>query len=438
MHTIAASGKGNWNPATRSKLFLLVVSAALSLASHIVFLRFLPAPWQQNESADYRVFYEPVARQLEGGHGFYLPSGKPALKYPPGIPIAYGATFWLSDRIGMPHQTGLRALQGLLTVATSVVVAVIAFETFGPRAGLMASFLWSTYPFHLWLSKQPSAEPLVSVLLAASVLAFSRWLSNGRGALVWGSVCGALAASAALAKPFNIGLAVVFAILPWVCDVKCSRGTRAAFSATVLIAFSLSILPWEIWASQRAGHCIPLCTNGNATLLDGITFGMGRNKVQNPPALPRPVDALARDFAARRKDLQSNGEVVTLLVAQTRCSPFKVALLFLTKAIVSWYGNDSHHHERWALLIQLFYLPFVIFGILVAHSGTRQQRNFLFIAGGITLYYWGMTTFIALPIVRYMVPAISLLMVLAGNTAEVIVEAFGWRPVLAKTEAAAP
>ncbi len=439
MRTIAARfGAECWYPATRSKLFLLVVSVALSLAAHLVFLRALPAPWQENQSGDYHVFYEPVARQLAGGHGFYLPSGKPALKYPPGIPVVYGATFWLSDRVRMPHETGLRALQGLLTVATSVMVAMIAFENFGARAGLAACFLWSTYPFHLWLSKQPSAEPLVSVLLAASVLAFSRWLSNGRGVLVWGSVCGAVAAFAALAKPFNIGLAAVFAILPWVCDVKCTRRTRAAFSATVLIAFSLSILPWEIWASRTAGHIIPLCTNGTATLLDGITFGTGRNKVQKPPALPRPVELLAKDFAAHRKDLQSNSEVVTLLIAHTRRSPLPVALLFLTKAAVSWYGNDSHHHERWALLIQLFYLPLFTFGALVTRRGAREQRNFLFIATGITLYYWGMTTFVALPIVRYMVPAISLLMVLAGNAVGVIVAAFGWRPVLVKTEVAAP
>jgi 4-amino-4-deoxy-L-arabinose transferase-like glycosyltransferase len=383
------------------------------------------------------VFYEPVARQLALGHGFYLPSGKPALKYPPGIPIVYGATFWFSERIGVSHELGLRALQGLLTVATSALVAMIAFEIFGARVGLMACFLWSTYPFHLWLSKQPSAEPLVCVLLAAAVLAFLRWLSNGRRAVVWGSVCGAVVAFAALTKPFNIALAAVFVVLAWVCDVHCTRRVRALFSASVIIAFSLSILPWEIWASRTAGHCIPLCTNGTATLLDGISFGAGRNKIQKPPALPGPVAALANDFAAHRRDFESNGEVVRLLIAHIRETPSGVALLFLTKAAVSWYGNDSHHHERWALLIQLFYLPFFILGAWLARGGGRQYRNFLFIACGVTLYYWAMTTFVALPIVRYMVPAISLLMVLAGHALDVLVEACVWRPVLAKREVVA-
>jgi hypothetical protein len=55
----------------------------------------------------------------------------------------------------------------------------------------------------------------------------------------------------------------------------------------------------------------------------------------------------------------------------------------------------------------------------------------------VTLYYWAMTTFVALPIVRYMVPAISLLMVLAGHALDVLVEACVWRPVLAKREVVA-
>ncbi len=435
MRTILARlGIQSWHQSTRERLFLLAISVALSLASHVVFLRFLPSPWQQNESADYRVFYEPVARQLASGHGFYLPSGKPALKYPPGIPIMYGAAFWLSDRIGVSHEFSLRALQGLLTIVASALVAIISFETFGTRAGLIACFLWSTYPFHLWLSKQPSAEPLVCVLLAAAVLSFLRWLSKGRGAVLWGSVCGMAVAFAAMTKPFNIALAAVFVGLAWVCDVPCTRKIRALFAASVVIAFGLSILPWEIWASRTAGHCIPLCTNGTATLLDGITFGIGRNKVQRPPALPGRVSALANDFATHRRDFQSNGEVLRLLVSHVRRSPSSVALLFLTKAAVSWYGNDSHRHEKWTLLIQLFYLPLFILGAWFARGGGRQYRNFLFIVCGVTVYYWGMTTLVALPIVRYMVPAISLLIILAGNALDVLVEACEQHPLLIKRE----
>jgi 4-amino-4-deoxy-L-arabinose transferase-like glycosyltransferase len=431
-----AAKLGIWNgeAATKEKFLLLVFAVVFALASHVIFLRFLPSPWQRNESADYKVFYEPVARQLAAGHGFYLPGGKPALKYPPGIPVVYASTFWLSDRIGVSRQTGLRTLQASLTVATSVLAALIAWEIFGVRAAFMACFLWSTYPFHLWLSKQPSAEPLVCVLLGTAVFAFVRWLSNGRRPVLWGSICGVVVAFAALTKPFNIVLAAVFLGLAWICDVQCTAKKRALFSAVIVLAFTLSVLPWEVWASRTAGHPIPLCTNGTATLLDGITFGIGRKKVQNPPVLPAQIAELANDFATHRRDFVSNREVVGLLIANAKKRPSKVALLFFIKAIESWYGNDSHHHERWAALIQLFYIPFFALGAWATWDGERQHRNFVIIACGVTLYYWGMTTFVALSIVRYMVPAISLLMILAGRALDVMVESRVREAILVKRE----
>jgi 4-amino-4-deoxy-L-arabinose transferase-like glycosyltransferase len=425
---------GSWDTPARKRLFLLVVSLALSLASHVVFLRFLPVPWQRNESADFRAFYEPVAHELATGHGFYLPSGKPALAYPPGIPIVYGATFWLSHQMGVSPQIGLRVLQGLLTVGTSVLVSMIGFEMFGARAALLACLLWSTYPFNLWLSKQPSGEPLICVLLAASTLAFLRWSSSGRSAAVWGSVCGTVVAFAALTKPFHIALAVVFVVLAWVCDVRCSRWQRALFSVSVVIAFTLIILPWEVWASRTAGRPIPLCTNDTATFMDGLTFGIGRKKFHNPPPLPGRVTELANDFAAHRRDFKNNRDVIKRLVAEVKQTPCGVALLFLTKATQSWYVNDSHHHERWAVVIQLSYLPLFILGAWFVRDGGRRDRNFLFTVCGVTLYYWGMTTFVAPAILRYMVPALSLLMVLAGNAIHVLLREYGWHPVLIKPE----
>ncbi len=438
MQTVFARfGLRNWSRSARERFWLLAVSIALSLASHVIFLRVLPTPWQRNESADFRVFYEPVARQLALGHGFYLPNGKPALKYPPGIPAVYGGMFWLADHAALPRQIGFRALQGLLTVAAAAMIAMVAFEIFGARVALLACFFWSTYPFHLWLSKQPSGEPLICILLAAAVLAFLRWSSHGRAAALWGSICGIVVALAVLTKPFNIALAAVFIVLAWVCDVQCTRVKRALFSASLVIAFALTILPWGVWACRAAGRFIPLCTNDTASLIDGLTFGVGRNRIQNHPILPAQVEEVSNDFVAHRRDFRSNGEVLELLLVHTKQSPSHVALLFLTKAMGSWYGNDSHHHERWAALIQLFYIPFFVLGAWLTRAGGRQYRNFLLVACGITLYYWAMTTFVALPIVRYMLPAISLLMVFAAYALDMLVEACGWRPVLVKQEVTA-
>jgi len=43
---------------------LLLISVAIALVSHIVFLLFLPSGWQLNQSPDYDKYYEPVAQGL--------------------------------------------------------------------------------------------------------------------------------------------------------------------------------------------------------------------------------------------------------------------------------------------------------------------------------------------------------------------------------------
>ncbi len=65
-------------------------------------------------------------------------------------------------------------------------------------------------------------------------------------------------------------------------------------------------------------------------------------------------------------------------------------------------------------MIQLLYLPFVIFGVREVSRANRLQRNFLLIVTAIILYFWAMTTLVSLPLLRYLVPAISLVMIVAA------------------------
>jgi len=397
--------------------FLLALLAAIALTSHVAFILGSPVWRQANRNPDYTNFYEPVARQLAAGRGIYMPSGAPAIKYPPGIPMAYGATFWLADRTGLSHETGVVALQGLLAILSGVLVAALALQCYGPRVALLACFLWSTYPFHLWLTKALSGETQAIVLLLSSVLAFARWLATGRASLRWGCVCGAVLGLTALTKPFTIALPAVFVGLAWICDVPCNRKKRVVFSFAVLVGFALTISPWEVWAWRTSGQRIPLCTNGRASLADGLTFGGLREKGRSTPHLPPRVAMLVDDLANHREELKSYRGIARLLLAKTREEPMTVSCLFVIKAVQSWYSNDSHTHEKWAALIQLLYIPLFVFGAGLARLGNRQEKNFFLIAVGVTLYYWAMATFIAVAIVRYIVPPISLLMVLAGGAA---------------------
>src|ERR1700675_4891509 len=104
-------GRLSKQPTSREqKALLLLISAAVALLSHIVFLLLLPSAWQRNQSLDYEKYYEPVAQSLASGGGFFLAS-RPALLYPCGIPIMYAATFCVADTLHIPRHTGLQIFE---------------------------------------------------------------------------------------------------------------------------------------------------------------------------------------------------------------------------------------------------------------------------------------------------------------------------------------
>src|SRR5437870_5614224 len=393
------------------RTILLSISAIVALLAHAVFLLLLPAASQKNQSSDYTAYYEPVAQKLAAGGGLVLAS-KPALLYPPGIPMLYATTFWISDALDISHGAGLRILEALFVIANGVLVGVVAMCFFSLRIALTASILWSTYPFHLWLTKQPDPSGAFSMFLLLGVFLFLLWSTDGCHEVLYGVLLGVVLGITALIKPFSIALPAVFAGLAWMCAIPCRLRQRGRFSFCVLVAYLFLISPWEIWAWQASGHWIPLCTNGPNALIDGLTFGTVRGLKQVP--MPESVRTLTEDAVAHAKQLRTTTSIANFMVAQIREKPEAVVRLFLLKAVRSWYGSESHTRETWVVVIQLFYLPFVVFGVGTVWRGGRQQKNFLLVAMAITLYFWTMTAITALAILRYMVPVVSLLMVFAA------------------------
>ena len=395
----------------RQKLLLLSISAIVALLSHILFLLFLPSDLKRTSSPDYVKFYEPVAQTLASGGGFFLAS-RPALLYPCGIPIMYAATFRAADRLHLARSTGLRILEALLLTLTSVLVSLLALLILSWRVALVASAMWSTYPFHLWLTKQPDSTSVFSLLLLFAVLLFVRWSTDGRRCVQYGCLAGLILGIAALIKPIAIALPVIFAGLACVCVIPCRPRQRALFSFCMVVAYLLPISPWEVWAREVSGQWIPLCTNGPNVLIDGLTLGSVRGV--KPVWMPQNVRALTQDAVEHYKDLKTTGSIANFLIAKIREEPRVVAQLLLIKAARSWYGNESHAFEKWVVVIQLLYLPFVIFGVREMSRGDRQRTNFLLIVAAMVLYFWAMTTFTALPELRYLVPAMSFVMIIAA------------------------
>jgi 4-amino-4-deoxy-L-arabinose transferase-like glycosyltransferase len=396
---------------SQHKALLLSISGAIALLSHILFLLLLPTALQRAPSPDYVKFYEPVAQTLAAGGGFTLAS-KPALLYPCGIPIMYAATFRMADALSIPRKTGLRILEALSLTLTSVLVSLLALQILSWRVALVASTMWSVYPFHLWLTQQPDSTSAFSLLLLCGVLLFVRWCTRGQRSVRYGCLVGLLLGIAALIKPIAIALPIVFAGLACICVVPCRPRQRTLFSFCIVVAFLLTISPWEVAAREASGQWIPLCTNGPNVLIDGLTLGTVRGV--KPVWMPKNVRALTQDAVDHYRDLKTTRSIAKFLIAKIREEPIVVAQLFLIKAARSWYGNESHTFEKWVVVIQFFYLPFVLYGARKMFMGDHQHRNFLLIVAAMVLYFWAMATLTALPELRYLVPAMSLVMIVAA------------------------
>jgi len=401
------------------RFLLLSLSAVVALVAHLLFLLLLPQPWRRNQSSDYNGYYEPLAQSLIAGNGFYLHS-KPALTYPPGIPMLYASAFWAARQVDLSEAKALRIVEGLLVTFSAVLVCVLAMRFFRWRVALLASGLWSTYPFHLWLTKQPDPTSLFTVLLLSSVLLFFAWSSGScitKNGVRYGVLLGLILGITALIKPFSIGLPLAFLALASVSPVRVPRRSRIVFSACLLITYAATISPWEIWAWHVGGHWIPLCTNGPNALIDGLTFGTERGLPQI--SLPEGARALVDDAAAHYPQLKSTSSIAHFILTKVRETPTAVLELLLVKAARSWFGNESHTLERWIAIIQLLYLPFLLLGTrTVWKYGDAPQKNFALLAIVITAYFWIMTTVTAEAILRYMVPVTCVLVVFVAISFE--------------------
>jgi len=404
---------------------ILLISAAIALSSHIAFLFLLPGSWRQNQSTDYSGYYEPVARNLVTGGGFFLAS-KPALVYPCGLPILYAGTFYVADVLHISRNAGLRILEAILLTITSSLVTLTALLIVNWRAALVASALWSVYPFHLWLTKQPDSTSALALLLLLNVFLFVRWSADGRRSVQYGCFVGLILGLAALIKPITIALPAVVVGLACICVIPCRRRQRALFSSFLIVSYLITISPWEIWARKVSGQWIPLSTNGPNVLIDGLTFGTVRGV--KAVWMPQDVRALTQQAVEHYKELKTTKSISKFLITKAKEKPTVVAQFFLIKAARSWYGSESHVFEKWVLLIQLLYLPFALFGAREMFNGDRQQRNFLLIVAATTLYFWGLTTLTALPDLRYLVPAVSLIMIVVGVALYSLATSFGYRP----------
>lgn len=392
----------------------VLLPCLVALAAHLVLLALLPARWRANQSSDFDTFYRPVALNLIEGRGLVDGAGRPALRYPAGFPLILAGVLSLSRSTGLPESLALRLIAAASVVVTTALVWHLARTCFDSRTALLAGLAWGTYPFHLWLAKQPNSELPFLVLLLAALAVFLVGLLSGNGLGGRAFVAGALLGLASLVRPSAILVAVPLALaLAWLRKALSARARLTAI-ALLIAGNALVLVPWEAWAHARTGVWIPLSTGGLPSAIDGLTYAAKPGAEGHFAATPEGPRRLMAEILERRREFRSPGDLAAFLLERVRAEPGAVFGLMLLKAARAWYGTEAQWLERFIAAIQLPYLVLAGIGLTVALRSGPRGRAFVLTALLLLVYFWVMTVAV-LSILRYMVPVMALLMVLAGH-----------------------
>ena len=396
------------------ELGLIVAVFVLAMLVSAAFWAILPSEYRENQSSDYSNAYEPVARAIAAGRGIVTPEGELATRYPPGFSLALAGVFRLGDALGVSDETMLLAFRLLCAGLSAVLVYALARLVWSPRLALLPALAWLSYPFFLWLTKQPNSEvPFVPVLYGALYLFWLAVARRATGPRAWALylLAGGLVGAAMLIRPAALGLSVVLAAVLFLCAGReVNRRARLGYGGLVLIGSLLVVLPWEAAVYARTGEIIPLSSGGAMTIHDGLTFLAVPKEYRREVAVPEDVAALGWAIHERRRETDTTGGVLRVVAEEAQRAPAAFGKLLLLKGARSWYGIDSRILEIPTMVLQVVYLALIVWGGLFA----RRQGGLLWrmTAGNwlIVLYFWGMTLLVV-PLLRYMVPVMGLLLI---------------------------
>jgi 4-amino-4-deoxy-L-arabinose transferase-like glycosyltransferase len=396
-------------------LLVLLTSMLVTL----LFWRMLPAPLQTNDNSDYTRFYEPVARNLLAGHGLVTPDGSPALRYPPGYPLMLAGIFGLSQRLNIPEQTVLAAFILLCTGLAAMFVYLLARSVWGAVPALISALIWITYPFALWLAKQPTSETPFMVVLYAGIYLF--WYALLRKNRAWAVyfLAGCLIGCAMLIRPIALGMVCVLGALFWFAGRELAGRLRLLLVTMLLLGNVVVIFPWEAWVYTTTGRLFLLSTGGAPDISYGLQFALPQGCRQSQEVtVSQDVMVLMQDIRSRFGGFLSDvalGDLVSFLIEAFRTCPLTVVKLFSMKIVRSWYGSECHRFETPIMLIQAVYLALILWGSRAAWKRGAIPQQLVIGVWLVVSYFWGMTV-LAQSTLRYMVPGMGLLFVLVPGS----------------------
>jgi hypothetical protein len=256
-----------------------------------------------------------------------------------------------------------------------------------------------TYPFTLWLTKQPNSESPFLAFFYGGLYCF--WNVIRRKDRVWllSFLAGLLMGIAMLIRAAAIGMGGLMAGLLWFTLRDLPRRRRLYLIALLLLG------------NFATGRVVPICTGGGPNIQQGLTYQADLDGYRQVRQIPPDVKAMMHDIFDQLGETPSLGAVTSILISELQKRPLTVAKLFAIKVGRSWYGTDTMKFDTIILLIQIPYLVLILWSGLTAWKLKGKYRDITLSIFFIVIYFWMMTILVNSTL-RYMMPVMGLLFIL--------------------------
>jgi tetratricopeptide (TPR) repeat protein len=304
----------------------------------------------------------------------------------------------------------VRALQAALGSLTAVIVAILGARLASRQAGLAAGFLLALYGPLAFADVALWEEVLILFLLTSSL-----WILVAHPTLIGGSTAGLLLGLATISRPTML----LFVACAATVLLALGMGRNRWLSAGALLVVSgLVIAPAVAASSRAAGHFVFIRTYG------AINFWLGNDPasggVQN--ARPNgPWDELVAE--PYRNGVAPGGEeryFTRKTVARAAADPLGLAQVLASKAVTLLQAEEPRDNHSLSFFRERSFLLKILpgFGFLLAlavagvafRTGARPFFGMPFAYLGCAL----LPALVALVGLRYRMPAVPLLALVAG------------------------
>lgn len=408
-------------PAFRGWLLGIVLLAAVLRVALLIYAEQRPALFDFPDSHR----YIRVARNIAAGLG---PIESDAIRA--GTDPLYPYLLSIGVRLGLQDEADLltfgRVVNVPFALAAVVLVAVIAWRLLGSLAALCAATILAVDPIFLFFNALVLTETCYTALLLAALCALvcmrggavpsadsratDRPSTPRRGRpVVWAAAAGLCLGAATLARSSGLFMPVVLAPFVWHYSGP-TRSRRLVCAAIFLLAAAGTLAPTAVRNGRLFGRFVPVRTGSGASLLEALgpwaDGGPGMDRIVYP-SLPETLGEYERDRICRDEAL-----------AWARRYPSQALSLAWAKLRRTWavtinaadYASPFYRIVAWLTVAPVFVL---------AATGVWLLRRRAAVLGLLLApaIYFTLLHVIFVGSVRYRVPIMPMLFVLAGAAA---------------------